>query len=338
MQIAMNGHFVISLDYEIHWGVFDKKSVDDYYENLTNVGLVIDRLLELSKKYDVKITFATVGFLFAKDKQELLTYAPEKKPTYYKEKYSPYPLLETIGTNEQDDPYHFGLSGIDKIKKAGIHEIGTHTFCHYYCHIPGQSIEQFDDDLKAAASIAEKESVKLESLVFPRNMIDAHKPVDQPLLDVLKKHGISSFRGKEKSFIYNIHTTKFYKNWFIFKILKFLDAYISITGPNTYDVIKLNKGKDVVNLPSSRLLRAYSVKFKKLEKIKLKRITRAMSRAAKKGEMFHLWWHPHNFGAQTDENFETLESIFKTYQTLKESYGFESITMTDLTNKIQPHL
>lgn len=115
----MNGHFVISLDYEIHWGVFDKKSVDDYRENLKNVGLVIDRLLELSKKYDVKITFATVGFLFAKDKEELLAYSPEKKPTYHNSKYSPYPLLDTIGTDEIDDPYHFGLSGIEKIKKMG---------------------------------------------------------------------------------------------------------------------------------------------------------------------------------------------------------------------------
>ena len=334
----MKGHFVISLDYEIHWGVFDKRSVEAYRENLINVGKVIDRLLELCDKYDVKITFSTVGFLFAKDKSELLKYAPKNKPTYHVEKFSPYPLIDTIGENEEEDPYHYGLSGIKKIINNGNHEIGTHTFCHYYCHIPGQTIEQFDDDINSAKNIAKSIGVDIKSLVFPRNMIDAHKASDIPILNVLKKHGITSFRGKENSIIYNIHTTKFYKNWLIFKVLKFLDAYVSLTGPNTYDVLKINTNTDVVNLPSSRLFRAYSNKFKRFEVFKLKRIKRAMTHAAKKNEMFHLWWHPHNFGAQTDENFKNLEYVFKTYKELNNTYGFQSETMTGLTNKIKSTL
>ena len=68
----MKGHFVISLDYEIHWGVFDKKSVQDYHENLSSVNFVIDRLLELSNRYDVKLTFSTVGLLFAENKEDLI--------------------------------------------------------------------------------------------------------------------------------------------------------------------------------------------------------------------------------------------------------------------------
>ncbi len=334
----MNGHFVISLDYEIHWGVFDKKTVDQYRQNLENVGVVLDKMLELCKTYNIKITFATVGFLFAKNKKELLEFSPKSKPTYHNDKFSPYSLISSIGNDETDDPFHYGLSGIEKINKDGNHEIGTHTFCHYYCHIPGQTIAQFDEDLKAARVIANKRNIELKSLVFPRNMIDAFKEVDQPILDTLKANGITSFRGKEKSFIYNIHTTKFYKNWFIFKILKFLDAYVSITGPNTYDLIKLNKGKDLVNIPSSRLLRAYSVKFKRFERLKMNRIKKGMTRAAKKNETFHLWWHPHNFGAQTEENFKNLEEIFQTYTALNKSHGFESITMTDLSNKIRPFL
>ena len=331
----MKGHFIISLDYEIHWGVFDKRTVEEYKENLINVGKVIDRLLELSDKYDIKLTFSTVGFLFAKDKKELLEFTPKKKPTYNVEKHSPYNLIDTIGENEKEDPFHYGYSSIKKIINNGNHEIGTHTFCHYYCHIPGQTPEQFDDDINSAINIAKSKGVEIKSLVFPRNMIDVDKTSDIPILNVLKKYGITSFRGKEKSFIYNIHITKFYKNWLIFKILKFLDAYISITGPNTYNVLKINKNRDVINLPSSRMLRAYSTKFKQFESFKLKRIKRAMKHAAKKGEMFHLWWHPHNFGAQTDKNFKNLESIFKTYKELHKTHGFQSETMTGLANKIK---
>ena len=331
----MNGHFVISLDYEIHWGVFDKKSVDDYRENLENVRRVIDRLLEMSDSYGVKITFSTVGFLFAQNKDELLQHLPNLKPTYLQEKFSPYPLIETIGDNEAEDPFHYALSGIKKIRDNGNHEIGTHTFCHFYCHEHGQTVEQFDADLQSAINIAKPLGIDLKSIVFPRNMIEADKAIDKPYLDVCVKHGISSFRGKEKAYIYNIHTTKSYHGWYIFKFLRLLDAYCNITGSNTYSIEKINANKDIFNLPSSRLFRAYSNKLKFLEPLKVRRIKNAMTTAAKRNEMFHLWWHPHNFGTQTEENFKNLESVFKTYKALNETYGFKSETMTGLTNKIK---
>ena len=330
----MNGHFVISLDYEIHWGVFDQKTVDEYKENLTNVSKVVDRLIELSDAYNIQLTFSTVGFLFAKDKEDLFNYIPTNKPTYKLENFSTYPLLEHIGNSENDDPYHYALSKIKAIKDNGNHEIGTHTFCHYYCHEDGQTIDQFEDDISAAKQIAAPLGIDLKSIVFPRNMIDANKSKDKPYLEVCNKLGITSFRGKEKAYIYNIHTTKFYHGWYMFKILRLLDSYISITGPNTYNVEKINKHSLVNNLPSSRLFRAYSSKLKFLENLKVRRIKKAMTYAAKHNEMFHLWWHPHNFGAQTEENFKNLEAVFKTYKELNKTYGFKSETMTSLSNRI----
>ncbi|TXE20236.1 polysaccharide deacetylase family protein [Psychroserpens burtonensis] len=330
----MNGHFIISLDYEIHWGVFDKKTVDDYRENLINVSKVVDRLIELSDTYNIRLTFSTVGFLFAKDKDDLFRYIPKNKPTYKIENVNPYPLLEHIGNNENDDPFHYALSKIKEIKNNGNHEIGTHTFSHYYCHEDGQTVEQFNDDIIAAKQIAAPLGINLKSIVFPRNMIDANKAVDQPYLEVCQKHGIRSFRGKEKAYIYNIHTTKFYHGWYIFKLLRILDAYVSVTGPNTYNVEQINKNNLVNNLPSSRLFRAYSSKLKFLEPLKIRRIKKAMTYAAKHNEMFHLWWHPHNFGTQTSDNLKNLEEIFKTYKKLNKMYGFKSETMTGLSNKI----
>ena len=64
----MNGQFVLSLDFEKYWGVFDSKPLVEYQENLNNVNNVIDKLLELSDYYGVKLTFATVGFLLNENK------------------------------------------------------------------------------------------------------------------------------------------------------------------------------------------------------------------------------------------------------------------------------
>lgn len=332
-SINTNGHFVISLDFELHWGMCDHKSVADYKENLKNVGPVINRLLALADAYNVKLTFATVGFLFAESKSELLDFIPNKKPTYTNSKFSPYSLLKSIGENESKDPYHFAKSTIKLIKDNGNHEIGTHTFSHFYCHELGQTISQFEEDIKSAIAIAKPLNIKLESIVFPRNMIKTENKTDQPYLEVCKKYGINSFRGKEKAFIYNIHTTKYYKGWYLFKFLRLLDTYINVTGFNTYKVENHYTEKGILNLPSSRILRAYMKSLKFLEPLKILRIKKSMKHAAKKGELFHLWWHPHNFGKNMDENFENLEAIFKEYAILNKSNTFSSETMTSLTNK-----
>jgi len=330
----MNGHFVLSLDFEKHWGVFDKRSVESYKTNLKNVKPVITKLLELADKYDVKLTFSTVGFLFAENKEELLKFTPQNKPTYYNKIRSPYNQFNTIGNSELDDPFHYAMSSINEIKDNGNHEIGTHTFSHYYCHEKGQTIQQFEDDLKASIAIAKSKGIEIESIIFPRNMISTNKTIDKPYLDVCHKHGIKSFRGKEKAFFYNIHTSKFYKNWYIFKILRLTDSYFNITGSNTYKVESFYKKSLPLNLPSSRFLRPYSKALNFLEPLKTHRIKTAMKQAAKHNEMFHLWFHPHNFGTYTEENFSNLEDIFKTYKALNLKYGFNSETMTSLTNKI----
>lgn len=331
----MVGKFVISLDFEKHWGVFDNKTVDDYRKNLENVDEVIDRLMTMSERYGIKLTFSTVGLLFAKNRDELINYIPINKPTYKNQTVNPYIELESHGENQYESSFHYAPSLINKIKQNGNHEIGTHTFSHFYCHAPGQTVAQFDDDLNAAMTIAKPFDLELKSIVFPKNQINPDEEIDKPYLHVCKKHGITSFRGKEKSFIYNIHSTKKYRNLFIFRALKPLDAYINITGSNTYKLREINKDCIIYNIPSSRFLRPYNTKLKLLEPLKIRRIRKAMTYAAKNNEVYHLWWHPHNFGTNMNQNFNNLEIIFNTYRQLNQTYGFQSDTMTGLTNKLK---
>ena len=59
-----------------------------------------------------------------------------------------------------------------------------------------------------------------------------------------------------------------------------------------------------------------------------------MEEAARAGEVYHLWWHPHNFGNFPLENMEGLNRILNHYQYLKNKYGMESCTMSELTEKL----
>ena len=54
------------------------------------------------------------------------------------------------------------------------------------------------------------------------------------------------------------------------------------------------------------------------------RIKRQMTYAAENGRLFHLWWHPHDFGLNTDKNLANLKEILEHYEFLNQKYGFES--------------
>lgn len=71
-----------------------------------------------------------------------------------------------------------------------------------------------------------------------------------------------------------------------------------------------------------------------LETFKLRRVKGQMRKAAKKGRIFHLWWHPHNIGINTDRNLQNIENLLKYYDFLRKKYGMESKNMLELSNEI----
>jgi len=324
MKGSNAGQFVISLDFELMWGVRDKKTIESYGANLRGVRKVIPGLLQLFNKYGINATFATVGFLFASTRQELLSSLPALKPNYSNPAYSPYEndYLQTLGESEEKDIYHYAASLLDMIRNYENQEIATHTYCHYYC-LEGASLHSFEEDIKAAIRVAKEKGDVIKSIIFPRNQYsDAH-------IDICKKLGIIAYRGNEKSSIY--HPRKNEEQSKKIRALRLLDTYFNLTGHNTA-VIKANEG--VVNIPSSRFLRPYSKKLKALEYLRLKRIKNSLTYAAKNGETYHLWWHPHNFGKNLIENLQFLEAILQHYQVLNQQYGFTSKSMKEIAAQI----
>jgi len=332
METLKNGTFIISLDFELHWGVFDVKGIEQYKENLDNTRKAIKKIVSLSNKYGIRLTFSTVGFLFAKNKEQLKLYMPKKLPSYTNQKFNPYLLFDIIGENEKEDPYHYAYNTIKQLAKDNRHEIGTHTFSHYYCQANGQTINEFEADIISAKEIGESLNIPITSIVFPRNQ------VNDDYLKICSNYGITSYRGTEKAFIYSLKKGGKLQlvPLIIIKGLRLLDSYINIFGNKTYKISKIKNEKfDCVNLPSSSFLRPYNNKLKIFEYLKLQRIKKAMTYAAKNNELYHLWWHPHNFGTNLDKNLEILENIFVHYNKLNATFNFCSDTMSTCRAKIK---
>jgi peptidoglycan/xylan/chitin deacetylase (PgdA/CDA1 family) len=319
-----NGLFIISLDFELFWGVRDKRTIESYGSNIRSVRNVIPSLLHLFDKYDIHATFATVGFLLANNKKELLEYCPLVRPKYSLDKYSPYEssYFDMIGTSEDDDIYHYGSSLIQLIRQDTRQEIASHTFSHYYC-LEGASLESFEADLMAARQIARAKDIDLKSIVFPRNQYsDSH-------IEICRRLGFIAFRGNETSRIY--HPRKNEEQNKGIKALRLADAYLNLTGHHAFKV----EGKEkIVNIPASRFLRPYSSKLRVFNSIRLNRIKNSLFSAAKNKQAYHLWWHPHNFGIDLKENLASLEDVLKHYKMLNASFGMQSKNMKEIAEEV----
>jgi len=313
------GIFTISLDFELHWGVMPRLSVKDYESNLKGTKESIFQTLDLFNKYQIHATWATVGFLFFEDKQSLKKALPTKRPKYSNSKYNPFPLLETIGETEAEAPYHLSPTLIDAIQKVPFQEMATHTFSHYFCLEKGQTTEEFHADLQAAIEIAAAKNITLKSIVFPRNQYNTS------YLETCGQLGISNVRGNPSHFIYQPRRREEEKAYI--RLLRLLDAYINLAG-HQIQSIKIENG--VCDIPASRFLRPYNSKLALLEKIRLRRIKKEMTQAAKQNKVYHLWWHPHNFGASTEKNMSFLEKILLHYKKLKQQYNFQSLNMEEI--------
>jgi peptidoglycan/xylan/chitin deacetylase (PgdA/CDA1 family) len=320
------GQLVISLDFELNWGVHDTLSLEQYGANIKGVQQVIPRLLELFGNYDVKATFGIVGFLFHSSRAELQANTPARTPGYTNPRLSPYgAYLEKVGADFSADPYHFSPHLVDLILQHPQHEVGTHTYCHYYCLEPGQTAAEFEADLEKAISVAAARGIKTTSLIFPRNQYN------DEYLQICKRHGIRAVRGNERSWLYEAASASGQTK--IRRSMRLLDSYVPVSGQHAFDPETIPATLPV-NVPASAFLRPFMPALAFLEGLRLRRIKNAMTHAAKNGLVYHLWWHPHNFGIHQQENFGFLESILKHYRQLNKEYGFGTATMTEIADQV----
>ena len=303
-----NSKLVISLDFELHWGVFDAYE-NRYNDNVLGGRAAIPKILELFEKYEINATWATVGLLFNENKDDHIKYNPSLKPAYVKKNLNSYDCK--IGIDETSDPLHFAYSLIKLINESKGQEIACHTYSHYYCKAEGQTIEEFDQDIKSAIRIAkDKFNLNLKSFVFPKNEV-----VDE-YIHILRDNSIEIFRD-------SYHPK--YSNNNIERIYRLLNTYFTLSK---FSKNYIQDRHGVKAIYGDRFLRPYTKSF--MNNLMLRRIKNEMEDAAKFNSIYHLWWHPHNFGKNLSANLNNLEQILIYYTKLKKKYSMNSVCMKDL--------
>lgn len=322
------GIFNISLDFELHWGRFDKIALDQQQRScLANTRKLVPEMLALFVQHDVHVTWATVGMLFNHHFEEWKRNRPASLPVFANESRSAYYWFEHYSLQDTDSEFLFAPSLVERIKETAGQELGTHTYAHYNCLEPGASAETFRDDIVKAKELAAKAGVQLRSLVFPRNQYDdVH-------LRICAEEGICSVRTNPPDWFW----TPRYNENLPRKIFRTIDSLMPAGRNKAYSLRALATSAHQlpVQLPASRLFKPWNPKYPFLNNRKLNRIMNEMTDAAKKGGYYHLWWHPENFGHHPAQCLEELKTILEHYSRLNKEYGFSSLTMQETVETLR---
>lgn len=316
-----NGSFVVSLDFELYWGLIDWRSLESYAGNLRGVRRAAAGMLELFRAYEIHATWATVGFLFLDGMDELRDRRPAVLPDYTNRAMDPFAYAERSGGSVPRD-LHFAPDVIERILATPGQELATHTLSHFYALEAPGSVPAFRADLEMALAIArERFDTELTSLVFPRNQYTpAH-------IDVAAELGITAYRGNPAQWMHTTRPTA--ADTRRARLVRLADTYIPVAGDASFVPSRPVDGGPV-NVTASRFLRPWTNGLGWADRLRLRRITTELRSAAERGRTYHLWWHPHNFGLRPAQNLAGLKLILDTFAELRRTHGMQSLSMREV--------
>lgn len=314
--------FVISLDFELFWGVGAAHSISKYGRNVKGEWQAIPKMLALFRRYGVRVTWATVGMVLCRDYAQWRAIRPAVMPRFRRPEISSYSMDELC--RERPDLF-FARPLVEQILETPGQELATHTYSHYYCNEDGAAPDQFAADLACAQMIAADFGVRYRSIVFPRNQI-----MDS-FLKELPSAGIEVYRGNPEHWLYKNGDAV--AGGLAGRAIRLADSCLPLSGER---VERMGGSGSLVNVPASLFLYPWSEKQKILAPLRLYRLKQCMTKAAISDGICHLWWHPHNFGINTDQNLALLELLLQHYRKLAEEFGMQSSCMGDFAAFAQP--
>jgi len=314
-QLDARGALVISLDLEGAWGVPHALGASGYAANLCGERAAISALLEVFAGREIAATWATVGLMFARDREDAARFRPSTGSPDFD---STVELGAESRERGASAPLVFIPEVIAAIAEHPRQEIASHTFSHFCAREAAQSEAAFADDLRSARAIAEARGHQVESLVFPRNQVN--------YLGAVRAAGFSSYRGNPQRGPWGHPGAPVQTH----RALRLVDSYANLTGNNLCSWDEILEPSGLANVRASAFLRAHANGRALLDGLKLARITRAMDEAAVTGRLFHLWWHPHNFGVQLEENLVFLGRVLDHFARLRDRGQLSSLHMSDV--------
>ena len=299
---------VLSLDFELRWGVHDVYGLDRdaYRENLEGEREVTPLLLKLFVSHGIRSTWAAVGAIGCDNWDDYFRRAPAH-PQYLN---SAFVVKPEYADMDPDGLLHFAPGLMKAILQTEGQELATHTFSHLFLREKGVTRDDAENDLAAAMRLhLERFHSAPVSLVFPRN---------QPaFIDVVRDSSIKIWRGNARAWYYDCEDSE--HNGLLPRALKLIDAFDPFTKRAAPLEGDMNRASMFLrlNLPGP----AWGLHVKRIE---------AELNALRENEIFHLWFHPHNVGKHRARRLSRVQQIAELIADRQAKGTLQSCAMRDL--------
>ncbi|CAM4356130.1 polysaccharide deacetylase family protein [Palleronia rufa] len=321
------GGFVLSLDLELMWGHAGDPRAHEKMAVVLAGRMAVPPLLDLLAKHEAHATWAAVGLLFHETRESLFDALPVFRPSYGDPSLASYTNLCDVGPDEASDPFHFGMALLELIRQTPGQEIASHTFSQYYClEAPFDHIA-FDADLAAAVKSAAALGLAMRTLVFPRNQIC------REAVEICVRHGFDIVRGQGGGW-YDRPASRG-GDMAVKRAARLARSFFAFdgTGPE-----RIGRYGPATNVPASRMLLPVGQAVGPMIMRQARTIVADMRRAAEKGEIYHLWFHPNAFGTETEANLAILDILLAEAGRLGAEYGWPSLNMAEAADLHTPAL
>lgn len=184
------GIVIISADFELAWAWrYDKLSNDPKSNCLLMAQKErenVPKLIHLSEKFNIPITWGTVGHLFLdncqcgddKPHQEILR-LPYFENNWWKFSTGDWFECDPC-TSINEAPEWYAKDLVESILASKVkHEIGCHTFSHISCDESVCDPEVIKSELQASKKAASKLGINLKSFIFPGHTMGNYKTIQE---------------------------------------------------------------------------------------------------------------------------------------------------------------
>jgi peptidoglycan/xylan/chitin deacetylase (PgdA/CDA1 family) len=312
------GVLVISIDVELAWGVFDLPDYEKFLPAIARTREIVQELLQLFRRYDVRATWAIVGHLFL---HQCLPQDGMVHPEILRPQHAWFPhdwLRDDPGTSRTADPLWYGTDLVDTIRKAKPdQEIGSHSFCHMIYGDGGCSRQAAISDLQAARQAAGRLNIHPITFVFPRDL-PGH-------LDLLAKHGFLCYRGQPAWWFRRLPAAR------LIQAGHLLDDVLGFAPPTVRATID---DLGLVNIPGSMLFRhAKGIRRIIPAASRIRKARAGIRRAIRRQEIFHLHFHPWNFGWNRRRLMGALSRILEGAALERDAGRLDILTMGEVARR-----
>jgi len=312
---ARKGVFVISIDVEMAWGVFDAGGVEKHEQDFKKVRDVVDRLIQVFEEFQAPVTWAFVGHLFLDSCQTRrgVQHHDMPRPVY---PWFPFDWYsKDPGTDIHQDPIWYGKDILDAVLSSTVeHEIACHSFSHVDFSHEGCTAKVAAAEVEKCVELADQLGFKMKSFVFPKNRVG--------FLEVLKKNGFEVFRGKDRWW------SDRFKAPSSNGLAQLAEEFLCFPP-------RCHLPREVLpalwELPGSMLFRSLNGPMAFLPMSwRIRRAVNGLHRAAETGTVFQLWFHPWHIANGAERLINGLSAILEQATRLRELDMIDILTLGDV--------